>query len=850
MTAFPKELAELKQWICWRLEPDPKGGKDNKIPYCAFSGKRASSTNPETWTDCRTAMESRDKYLYTGVGFVFVKEGGIVGVDIDHCLDPATGEPNQTAADILSMLPPTYIEVSPSGTGLHIFLKGKMPDGGCKNAKTGVEMYAHSRYFTMTGRRYKDSADAVAEDGGALRKIHAAFIRPARKQGKKKRTAAAPISDEELLEKAHLSGAGENFALLWDGKWQDLFGSQSEADMSLCCKLAFWSGKNREQMDRLFRQSALMRPKWDERHHADGATYGEETLNKAIDATENIYSPDTDSPVFQFDGRYFRAKGDKIYPLTNFIVAPVEMLLSEDETQLTADLITVSGETYRQTFLTGDFANPQKFKNVLNKRTIALSYLGSEGDLELFKTYINDLPWDKKKGVRSVGIYEHGGRLVFVSGEGALEAGGRAVDDIVQLDKQQSIQSGVISRKMITAERMRSLGEWLMTFNEPIKTVAVLAWSAGCFIKPHLRKANIKFPHLFLIGEAGSGKSNTLERVILPVFSRTKVAAATQVTAFTLMRESASSNMIPQPLDEFKPSKMDRYKQSILYNHFRDAYDGHEGIRGRADQQTVSYELLAPLIIAGEESADEAAVRERAIELLFSKKDLQCAEYKSAFRKLCAHEDMLGSFGRGLLDAALRTDFKETGKWHEEALSEFPDTLPARVVSNLACAYAGLRLVEKLCAALGLTWHEVFPFSLAACRSYLEHGVREYLFDGGDSNKSVVEQTFEVMARMNLDGENEYALSQDGKVLSLWLNHVYDKYTRYRREYAVTGEVLTYAQFKKQLEHSDIFIAKNKQMWLGSDNRKVWQIDFGVLSARCDVSGFEANPKPLRGSNS
>ena len=66
-----------------------------------------------------------------------------------------------------------------------------------------------------------------------------------------------------------------------------------------------------------------------------------------------------------------------------------------------------------------------------------------------------------------------------------------------------------------------------------------------------MNMAGVKFPHLFLIGEAGSGKSNTLERVILPIFSRAKVTAATQVTAFTLMRESASSNMIHQPLDAY-----------------------------------------------------------------------------------------------------------------------------------------------------------------------------------------------------------------------------------------------------------------------------------------------------------
>ncbi|WP_242971571.1 hypothetical protein [Acetivibrio saccincola] len=96
-------------------------------------------------------------------------------------------------------------------------------------------------------------------------------------------------------------------------------------------------------------------------------------------------------------------------------------------------------------------------------------------------------------------------------------------------------------------------------------------------------------------------------------------------------------------MDEFKPSKIDKLRLNALYNHLRDAYDGHEGVRGRADQSAVTYELLAPIIVAGEESPDEAAIRERSIELLFSKKDLKPASHRQAFYKLCAKADLLGS---------------------------------------------------------------------------------------------------------------------------------------------------------------------------------------------------------------
>jgi hypothetical protein len=839
---YPKELTERKQWVCWRLIPDKAGGKDKKVPFNPNTGKTAASNKPETWTDYATAVDAVKRYGFTGLGYMFSKGDGVVGVDIDDCYDQASGCFNETAAAIIARQP-TYAEFSPSGKGVHLFFKGSLPEGGSKNTSTGVEMYDSVRYFTMTGRKLDGAPDTISKDSGTLGWIHETFIRPPKKvntKGRaKKKAASAPLSDEELFEKATSSGSGDTFTLLWEGRWQDSFASQSEADLSLCCKLAFWSGKDREQMDRLFRRSALYRGKWDEKHHAGGATYGEETLNKAIEAVDTVYSAGGAPAIFEQEGRYFRAKGDNVYPITNFLFKPVEMIVSEDDTQLTADLVTVRGETLRQTFMTTDFSNQQKFKGILNRRTIALSYLGSEGDLELLKGYISELEWQVKTGVKALGIYEHGGRLVFVSSEGAIEAGGALVEDIVQLEKYRGIRSAILSCSPLNKAQLQKLGAWLMAYNEPAKTVSILAWTAGCFIKAHLRKESVKFPHLFLIGEAGSGKSNTLERVILPIFSRTKVTAAAQVTAFTLMKESASSNIIPQPMDEFKPAKIDRTKLNALYNHFRDTYDGHEGVRGRADQTAVTYELLAPLIVAGEESADEAAVRERSIELLFAKKDLKPADCRMAFHQLCANEELLGGFGRSLLDIALQTRPAEVRQWHEEGHALFARELPSRIVNNLACCYAGLCLVEKLCLSLGLAWAEVFPYNREPCRKYLEFAAREYLLDGGTNNKSVVEQTFEIMSRMGLDPKSEYSISADGKVLSLWMNHVYDRYTKYRKDYAIYGEVLPYAQFKKQLVHSDFFLESNVTKRFGSDIHKAWTIDYLILKARCDVSGFE-----------
>jgi hypothetical protein len=276
------------------------------------------------------------------------------------------------------------------------------------------------------------------------------------------------------------------------------------------------------------------------------------------------------------------------------------------------------------------------------------------------------------------------------------------------MERFKVLESHILKADFITIDSLRVLSQYIFTYNEPAKTVPILAWTAGCFIKPHLRRMMIKYPHLFLIGEAGSGKSNTMERIILPILSRIKVTASGQVTAFTLMRESNSSNIFPQAFDEFKPSKIDKNRLNWLYNHLRDSYDFHEGVRGRADQTAVVYDLLAPIVVAGEESANESAIRERTVELLFSKKDINKESgHRDSFLWLRNNGKVLNSLGRSLLDVALDTTPAEAEKWFEEGRSFFSEEFPIRILDNLCCIYAGLCLMAKLCGKLGVSWNEV-----------------------------------------------------------------------------------------------------------------------------------------------
>jgi putative DNA primase/helicase len=136
MVADARNLRELRQWLCWRSEE--RGGKPTKIPYSPLTGQRASSTDSKTWADYRETVKACKEHGYSGIGFVFTAEDDLCGVDLDDCLNPDTGVIEGWAQEIIDELD-SYTEISPSGTGVHILLRGELPAG--RNRKGPFEAY-------------------------------------------------------------------------------------------------------------------------------------------------------------------------------------------------------------------------------------------------------------------------------------------------------------------------------------------------------------------------------------------------------------------------------------------------------------------------------------------------------------------------------------------------------------------------------------------------------------------------------------------------------------------------------------------------------------------------------------
>lgn len=270
---IPEELKQQAQWVCWV-------GAD-KIPKNPFTGGNAMSNNPSTWSDFETACKGCEAYHFDGIGFMFAN--GYFGVDLDHCTD------NMDFCDEFVEGLKSYAEFSKSGSGIHIICKGTLPEGARR--KGNVEMYSTGRYFICTGNIYNPEYQDIKDCTEAIIPLHKKYLSTAMDEQKiSKVVHKIDLDDQTIIDKARGCKSGYLFNLLYQGNWKGIYTSQSEADLALCNQLAFWTQRNKEQMDRIFRSSGLMRPKWDEKRA--GTTYGAITIAKACLNCANVYEPE------------------------------------------------------------------------------------------------------------------------------------------------------------------------------------------------------------------------------------------------------------------------------------------------------------------------------------------------------------------------------------------------------------------------------------------------------------------------------------------------------------------------------------------------------------------------------
>lgn len=280
---MPDELKALRQWVVWRAEPRPGKGKPAKVPYQPRTGHRARTDVPATWGTYAQALARYQQGGWDGLGFVFTAGDPYCSIDLDECRDPETGHIASWAGHINHTLD-SYTELSPSGRGLHILVKATLP-GHVGRKQGAVEIYDAGRYFAVTGQRLAEMPATIEERQAQVEALYATLApaEPTTVPLAAHPGAALARSDAQVLALALAAPNGAKFQALWSGQLAAYRGvhtgqvDHSRADFALCRLLAYWTNDDAEQMDRLFRQSSLYRPKWDQ-PAGGGHSYGEVTI--------------------------------------------------------------------------------------------------------------------------------------------------------------------------------------------------------------------------------------------------------------------------------------------------------------------------------------------------------------------------------------------------------------------------------------------------------------------------------------------------------------------------------------------------------------------------------------------
>jgi putative DNA primase/helicase len=149
MENIPEELKVRPQWVGWKAV----GEKPDKVPYSARTDRKASSTDLLTWSTFDNVVAAYEAGQYDGIGFVFSSGDPYTGVDLDNCVDK-NGEIAGWALEIARYLD-SYTELSATGSGLHIIVRGNVPN----RRKGDIEVYSSKRFFTMTGHTIEVAGD-------------------------------------------------------------------------------------------------------------------------------------------------------------------------------------------------------------------------------------------------------------------------------------------------------------------------------------------------------------------------------------------------------------------------------------------------------------------------------------------------------------------------------------------------------------------------------------------------------------------------------------------------------------------------------------------------------------------
>lgn len=765
------ELVEREKWINWKLvkeEVEDGEDKEKKVPV-DFSGTPIDATDETNWMKYEQAKKAvQDMNDADGMGFVFSDDDDVMGIDLDDCRDPATGEVDEWAREIIDEVD-TFWELSPSRTGFHgyveAFIDGSDGKADVEGAEGHIEMYSDNRYFTVTGDRISESGEYVKKELKPVNDVFERYYDEDDSDNSDSTNVDVDITVHDVLDgnypeeeriahpiDRHGSSTGANFMIDEGGGtwrcWRDevtgnalhLIGMQ--AGIISCEQHGNGNISNSDWKDII-----------------------EEAQNRGYDIDDPVSTiPDNIyTDIDEWDNKYIKYRenedGEK-YPeeVTTFVMelnAILEDQVSND-TKLDLNVIPSSEkfDEYQKIVEPTVFNDKRKFKKEVCTAP-STTFQGTQGDLDELRKIVVHQESETKKSTQKVGM--HGDEFVTPSGSYSIDSDTeyRYEQTGSSIDSKFELEADEIGE--YDEEEVKEILELVPQTRKPERLLPVLGWAYASLYTPEIREVEGEISQLAVAGDSEVGKSATLE-VIQRLVGLDGIPESAKDSQFAMLKKLSSTTNIPIWIDEYKPSDIQQRKLDSLQDYLRKTTRAGDETRGNADQSVTRYILSSPVILSGEQTIQGSAERRRFMRTQFTHEARQ-GESKRAFIELTggSFEDSNGEIeyydgydltehAKALHHISLSQKHLFDKAWKGAKESVHKKVAEMRIDGISDIEYVGLSMMRLGISTINLLYTRVGGSGLLIEESDLDDAIEYVAKKMGNSRKSHADEFLEVLS--------------------------------------------------------------------------------------------------------
>lgn len=544
--------------------------------------------------------------------------------------------------------------------------------------------------------------------------------------------------------------------------------------------------------------------------------------------------------------------------ISSFTIQPESLIKTGKESELHGYL-NYEGATIPISIDCKVLCDIKLFKSTFKSITGIGWFEGGNNELALIEKLIESKDIKNIVGVPCSGLHKLNGEWVYVTSDGAIDKSGNVLDDVSVLRNNKGIDNpNIIHAEEITPDDLKLLSELIFSFNSPGITACIIGYTAALFIKERLFQTyQRKFPHLKIIGASGSGKSVTVENIIMPILNLIAdqdQQSAKQATPFVNLKNSSSTNTAPYIINEYKPNKLPEHIKRDIDCTVNQTYDRLIGSRGRQDQTVKEYHQTSSIILVGEAYDSDTSATERFIGLMFSKAD--SLKHQEAFHKLTELSDVLHKLGKSLLLYGLNVSDEDISSFMESNLSavkKYP-IQSTRPIENITMVFTGIDMIFNLYKEAGLSLEELSGISKDSIKEAAFNTFYEDTLNSQEISKSAVVEIIEAFDELaqsgNIFQSINYSILRNANHLALNIKSIYGIYEADRKRRGL-DTILSQTEFTKQLR-KEAFFLDYKPVRLVDDTKtklvKCYILDIDILKTNTTeienlIDGFEKPEK-------